>query len=1409
MSFPLLNRRGPITLRKALVLRITALLAAVLLVFSYCAVRWLVAPSVEALARAQMVQVTAELDARVQQLLKSVESTLRTSQSWGRYGLLSLDDLPRFNDFFFAVIANNTEISSVQIANENGREIFLLHNEDGSWINRISDPMHWGRKTYWLHWNSNRELMNVEMRELDYDARTRPWFKGAMALGDEAKTAWTEPYVFFTTREPGVTASAMWTGADGQRFVISHDVRLMDLSRFSTRVAAGSTGMAAVVDRNGRVIALPRDPRFMTDPDLRANALKPLDELGLEPFTTGLAQWRSLGTPTQRLLRQGSLGSAWYSLFQSSAIGANQVWLVAVAPESDFIPSKPGDLLGLAAIALLALGAGAALAMRMARQFVAPLAQLGEESRRIGALELDTPVQTQGRWTEVVQLAETQEHMRQMLRDATLKLEEQVAHRTAELEGSRAELARREQFFHAIFDFAPVGIISLDAETLERRINPALAAMLGYSIDELAHVPSLSGLAPEEQPRIDALLRRVRLGEERHSRTEIHYRDRSGQQRFADMSVSAVNAADGSVDSLVITLTDVTAAKLAASRLQHILDTAPVGVAISVNGVFRFANPRSRELVRVDVGEVEELYVDVDDRQRLMDRLNADGVVRDYELEMWGPHGERRHLMATFLRTEFEGEQGVLGWLVDIEKLKAAEAEIRKARDMAESAARMKSDFLANMSHEIRTPLNAIIGMGHLALKTDLTPRQRDYLDKIRVSGQHLLGIINDILDFSKIEAGKLGVEMREFRLDSVLENLANLNAEKAQSKGLELLFDVARDVPELLVGDALRLSQVLINYTSNAIKFTPAGEVEVQVRVRERGESDVLLHFAVRDTGIGLTPEQQGLLFQSFSQADASTTRKYGGTGLGLAICKKLAELMGGEVGVQSQSGRGSSFWFTARLGLAQGGEAQPDVVLDLKGLRILIVDDNPSARTVLADLLGSLDIEVAEAESGFEALSLLACSAPFDAILLDWQMPEMDGVETARRIAGLKLTAMPQRAIVTAHGSEEVAEQAQQAGVQEVLVKPVTASALQGLLARLFGQGAKSGSALEPTRQALESLRGARVLLAEDNELNRQIATEMLVDAGLLVDAAADGEVAVAMAQERSYDIVLMDMQMPVMDGLEATQILRRVPALTSLPIVAMTANAMDVDRERCLQAGMNDFLSKPVEPDELWRALLRWVPPGRREAPVPPSPIAAPIKELGLPARIEGLDMGVGLRRVLGKADRYLGMLRGFAAGQAQTGQQIRAALAAGDATTAERLAHTLKGLAGNIAAAGLQQKAAAVEASLRAGQQAREAQLSELEAELTARIAAISAALPPEAMPEMGNASPAETQAAIQQLKALLADDDAQAEQHLLDHAGVLAQALPGRFNALKSAVSSFDFEQALSLLSSLDKQGEPN
>jgi len=1143
VAFLGLGSSAPISIRRALVSRVTLLTAGVLLVFSLCAIRWIVAPSVEALARAQMGHVASELDARVQQLIKSVESTARTSMSWGRFGLLKLDDLQRFNDFFFAVIASDPEISSVQLADESGREIFLLHMDDGTWVNRISDPPRWGSRTRWLYWDKDRTLIRDETRELPYDARTRPWFKGAMALPSDQDIAWTEPYTFFTTQEPGITVSARWTAPDGKRFVVSHDVRLMDLSRFTTHVVAGSVGIAALVHHDGRVIALPRDPRFLGESQLQANVLKPLNELGLPQLSLGLQGWRQAGEPNALLVRSGSLGSAWYSLVERTQLGrGNAAWLLVAAPESDFIPSKPGDLALLLLLALVSLAAGTALALGIAREFGRPLALLASESQRIGALDLERPVQVPSPWTEVRQLADAQEQMRHRLQEATTELESRVALRTAQL------MKERE-------------------------------------------------------------------------------------------------------------------------RLQHVLDTAPVGVAITVDGVFRFTNPRIRELVQLDAGLSREIFVDPEAREQMLERLKGDSIVRDLELQLRAPDGQPHHLMATFLRTEFEGREAVLGWIVEVDKLKLAETQMRQAKEIAEGAARTKAEFLANMSHEIRTPLNAIIGMGHLALKTQLDPRQRDYLEKIRMSGQHLLGIINDILDFSKIEAGKLSVELRPFKLDTVLSHLASLSADKLAAKALSLVFEVAPDVPPVLLGDSLRLGQVLINYMSNAIKFTERGSITVSVAVTEQGENESLVRFAVQDTGIGLTPEQQQRLFQSFSQADASTTRKYGGTGLGLAISKNLAELMGGTAGVQSEHGCGSTFWFTARLG--HGADL---VVADEVGLGV-------------SDLAG---------------------------------------------------------------------------------------------------------------------LRGARVLLAEDNELNRQVATELLGDAGFVVDVALDGREAVDLARRQRYDIVLMDMQMPVLDGLAATRELRRDPQLADLPIVAMTANAMEADRQRCIEAGMNGFVAKPIEPEALWRELLRWVKPGQREgvAPVPPPAPAAANGSVQLPGRIEGLDMAAGLRRVLGKADRYVALLRGFAAGQADAPARIRSAVAAQDLGTAEREAHTLKGLAGNVGADEVQARAKTLEAALRSGAADVEALVAAVEQELTAQIAAIIAALPAEEELVVAAAVDPKTQAAVlEQLRALLADDDAAAERLLAEHAALLAAALEGRYARVRDAVRRFDFEAALESLNS--------
>ncbi|MES2128772.1 MAG: response regulator, partial [Pseudomonadota bacterium] len=748
-----------------------------------------------------------------------------------------------------------------------------------------------------------------------------------------------------------------------------------------------------------------------------------------------------------------------------------------------------------------------------------------------------------------------------------------------------------------------------------------------------------------------------------------------------------------------------------------------------------------------------------------------------------------------------DGEEVWNGYLADVTAEHTAGQALQLAKLAAEDATRSKSLFLANMSHEIRTPMNAIIGMSHLALKTALTARQQDYIQKIERAGKHLLGIINDILDFSKIEADKLSVEQTPFELDQVLENVATVIADKVNAKGLELVFDIGAEVPGSLLGDPLRLGQILINYANNAVKFTEAGEVRMTVRVKESGETGVLLHFAVHDTGIGLSPQQMAQLFQSFQQADASTTRKYGGTGLGLAISKKLAELMGGSVGVESELGKGSTFWFTARLGLGHATRAKLLPQPDLRGRRVLVVDDNDSARSVLALTLAAMSFEVATAESGEAALACVRSAAqPFNVILLDWQMPGMSGIDTAHALRAALGTALPHLAMVTAFGREEVLAQARAADIEDVLIKPVNASVLFNTLIRLLG-GTSDDEArysAAPQADALATIAGARVLLAEDNALNQQVASELLQDAGLVVEIANNGREAVAMALAQPYDIILMDMQMPEMDGVEATRLLRAEARLSGLPIVAMTANAMQSDRDLCIEAGMIDFVTKPIEPEQLFGALLRAIAP--RHVPLLRPQAAAPIEDDGgLPAAIDGLDMAAGLRRVLGKRARYLAMLRGFVDNQAASAAQVRAALAAGDHATAVRLAHTLKGLAGNIGADALQQAADALERALGHGEPA-DALLAKLEQALASQLAALRAALPA-AAPALPAASvdAAQCEAVCRQLARLLADDDAKAEKVLLEHQAMLAAALPQHFRALQQAIGQFDFEAALAIL----------
>ncbi|MBO6519888.1 MAG: PAS-domain containing protein [Rhodospirillales bacterium] len=815
-------------------------------------------------------------------------------------------------------------------------------------------------------------------------------------------------------------------------------------------------------------------------------------------------------------------------------------------------------------------------------------------------------------------------------------------------------------------------------------------------------------------------------------------------------------------------------------------------------------------------GEYDLEGEDIEDwvRRRSAEHRSAD---RTFERQMTSG----RWLKVIDRRTP---DGGSIGIRVDITALK-------KAQEAAEAANEAKSSFLANMSHEIRTPMNAIIGLSRLALKTDLSPRASDYLQKISSSAQALLGIINDILDFSKLEAGRIELENVPFRIDDVLQNIATVIGETATDKDIEVLFWTEPELPRALIGDPLRLSQIITNLASNAVKFTNAGEVVVRVELVGRDGDEGRFRVSVSDTGIGMTADQQEKLFRPFTQADVSTTRQYGGTGLGLTISKEFTEMMGGEISVESTPGDGSVFTVEIpfRIQAVDEDQGLPPQI-DPSRIQVLIIDDNETSLEILGDTLRSLNFGDVRCESsaiaGAEAYeSSVRSGKGYDIVIVDWRMPEMDGIDTIKRIQKARpKDYAPAILLISAHGRSDAMSQADRLGLAGFLVKPINTSLMIDAIAEHFvgSSNASERAIANPVSgggKTHDTINGMRVLLVEDNAINQQVAIGILDEVGVRVDVADNGKIAVDRMKDSpdGIEAILMDLQMPEMNGYDATRTIRALPGMEDIPIIAMTAHAMAEERDACLEAGMNDHVSKPIEANRLFDTLAKWrvqsgeevTPPPETQTASPPPPPPEVEATSQLAADEAGFNFAEAKRR-LGLDDAFFAkLLSDFNAKYQNFAGELGTALDAGDIETAARLVHTVGGLGGTIGADDLQTECRSYEEALNKA----DGDLPDATAVIAAH-ARVKAALdkmtaePPREKPKSAakeSSSESDVSALITELDAALASKRISARQRIDDLESALAGAADGTLGELRKAANELNFEKARQILHKLGRE----
>ncbi|MDH3348300.1 MAG: PAS domain S-box protein [Desulfobulbaceae bacterium] len=906
------------------------------------------------------------------------------------------------------------------------------------------------------------------------------------------------------------------------------------------------------------------------------------------------------------------------------------------------------------------------------------------------------------------------------LRRSRDELEERVIERTAELEESEIK-------FRTLIETTSDAYLLLTDVFIE--CNEAACRMWNTSREEIIG-STLIDFSPEHQPDGQSSIEKAKMYIEnatKGSPQSFYWQHMTKDGKLIDEELT-LKAIDYKGRRVLLTIVrDITERKKAEEELQQLSQAvrqSPVSVVITdKNGNIEYVNPWFEEVTGYRFEEV------VGQNPRVLSSGKQD---KAFYKEMWNTilsgkawHGEFCNCKKngdiyweSASISSIKGSNGEITRFVavkeDVTDKKSMEIAIIKAKETAEAATKAKSNFLANMSHEIRTPMNAVIGMTHLALETELTPRQQNYLQKISMATKTLLSIINDILDFSKIEAGKLDIEQAKFNLTNLLEDVVALSIDKIAKNGVELLFYIDDKIPNVLIGDEVRVSQIFNNLLSNATKFTEKGEIKVSARLTERLDNKIIIECSVKDTGIGLTREQQKRLFQKFNQADTSTTRKYGGTGLGLSISKQLVELMGGNIWVESEQGKGSTFTFTLILGEGKDRRKieKQSLPLNLRNLEVLIIEENKSVREQLSQALKAFSFKVVTTSSCDNALQLyqeaIDSRTPFELIFSNWNTQKNYQGKICTTIDNNSDVTRPPIIFMTSVREEmETAAYIQTRDMTSLLVKPVTPSDVYNAIVDAFGYSElriKSRRAISSgNMKNLQVIQGAKILLTEDNEINRMVAGEILEKAGIIVTFAENGLQAIESVKESEFELIFMDIQMPEMDGLTATREIRKLGySIEKLPIVAMTAHAMTGDREKSLKAGMNDHLNKPIDPKELYSCLLRWIKPGNRlmvkNISSKETHVDKGNKHLGLPVDIPGISTSYGLRHTMGNIELYKEVLIDFYSDYMDSTMVIEKALQDGEHDSARRLIHTIKGLAGTIGAGKLQSAAAKLEGAV---------------------------------------------------------------------------------------------------------------